>query len=327
MNPIRPVPRTPLRTPVRIALPTIAALGLVLGLGAACATTPEAQPAPRDALLAVNGTQLYTLIEGSGPPVLFVHGGPLLDHGYLAAALRPLATGHQLVYYDQRLSGRSEGEVDSASVTLAAFVADMEGIREALGLERMHVVGHSWGGLLAMKYALAHPERLRSLVLVSPMAPSAELWQAEQAALGSALEPADTVGLGDLRASPAVAAREPAAIERLLQLSFRSQLHDPALAERLRFQIPDDYGARSRQFGRLMPELSSYDLTEELASLRVPTLLVYGASEAGAHIGAEALRAAIPDLRVEVIEQAGHFAFLEQPERFRRVLEGFLAGT
>ncbi len=329
MKPIRHVPRS---------LRATTLLALVLGLTPGCAafgagphanrtTDPISSPVPGGTLQTVNGTRLYVRTEGSGAPVLLVHGGPLLDHGYLVAPFSPLRTKYQLVFYDQRLSGRSEGQVDSASVTLAQFVADIEGVREALDLERIHLVGHSWGGLLAMKYALAHPERLRSLVLVSPMAPTAELWRAEEAALQRSLEPTDTAGLGELRASPAVAARHPAAIERLLQLSFRAQLHDPALADRLRFEIPEDYAARGRQFARVTPELSNYDLLGSLRALRVPTLLVYGGSEAGASIGAEALRAAVPNLVVEVIPNAGHFAFLEQPEIFRRILERFLEGT
>lgn len=298
---------------------------VLLTLLGACGSTGAEQPTPpAGALVAVNGTHLFVHHEGSGDPLVVVHGGPLLDHGYILPPLRPLAADFELVLYDQRLSGRSDGAVDSASVNLDTFVADIDGVRRALGLDRVHLLGHSWGGLLAMKYALDYPDRVRSLVLVSPMAPSAALWQEEEAALGAALEPADTAGMGELRASAALAAYEPAAIERLLQLSFRAQLHDPARADQLRFHIPDDYGERGRQFAYLAPDLSSYDLTGALEGLQVPTLLVYGASEAGAHIGAGALAASVPDITIEVIEGAGHFAFFERPERFRRAVREFL---
>ena len=288
---------------------------------------PVPHSTPADTLLPLNGTRLFVHWEGAGDAILVVHGGPLLDHGYLVEPLRPLASDHQLVFYDQRLSGRSDGHVDSASVTLDTFVADIEALRRELGVDRIHLLGHSWGGLLAMKYALAYPDRLLSLVLVSPMAPSAGLWQKEAGALQATITPADTAGMGGVRASAAFIQGDPAAIERMLQLSFRSQLHDPALAERLRFHIAEDYRERGRQLGRLMGELASYDLLEELAGLRVPTLVLYGASEVGAALGGDVLRATIPGATVQVVPDAGHFAFVERPAAFLLLAESFLERT
>ncbi|MBW3554015.1 MAG: alpha/beta hydrolase [Gemmatimonadetes bacterium] len=301
------------------------ALLLASALLPACGgVRPREAAAPADTLLPLNGTRLFVHREGAGDAIIVVHGGPLLDHGYLVEPLRPLAGDHQLVFYDQRLSGRSDGRVDSASVTLDAFVADLEALRRALGLDRIHLLAHSWGGLPAMKYALAYPDRLLSLVLVSPMAPSAELRQREAAALRATIEPADTAGLGALRASAGFAAGDPATIERMLQLSFRSQLHDPGLAEGLRFHIPEDYRERGRQLGRLMGELGSYDLLAELAELRVPTLVLYGASEVGVSLGGNAFRSTIPDVTLEVLPGAGHFAFRERPAAFLRLTRAFL---
>lgn len=255
---------------------------------------------------------------------MVVHGGPLLDHTYLRDHLAPLSDELELVYYDQRLSGRSDGEVDSASVRLDTFVRDLEGVRSGLELGRVHLVGHSWGGLLALKYALEYPERLRSLVLLSPMAPSAELRQREEVAAAGLVEPGDTAGLGELRQSEALAAFEPGAVERALRFSFRSQLHDPEQAEELRFHIPPDYRARSRQFGHLRADLADYDLTDRLDELSVPTLIVFGAEEPGAEIGGRVLRERLPDVTWVTTPEAGHFAFLERPGPFFRVVREFL---
>lgn len=281
-----------------------------------------------DTLLAVNGTRLFLhregRDEGGAAPILVVHGGPVLDHGYLVEPLRPLADGHRLVFYDQRLSGRSEGSVDSASVTLENFVADIEAIRRELELGRIHLMGHSWGGLLAMKYALAHPGELRSLILVSPMAPSVELWQREEAAARAAVQPSDTAGRGALRSSEAYERGDPDAIERMLRLSFRSQLAEPSLADSLDFHVGPDYRERSRQFGHLLPELTTYDLTGLLSGLEIPTLVVYGAVESGGARVADTLAALLPRATVEAIPGAGHFSFLERPEAFLSVVRGFL---
>lgn len=315
---------------MRRALLTVALLLSVAcgggGSSSASAGSPSAAASAgvTDTLVAVNGTHLWVHREGAGEPILVVHGGPLLDHGYLVGPLRPLASDHELVFYDQRLSGRSDGTVDSASVTLENFVEDIEALRRTLGLGRIDLLAHSWGGLLAMEYALEHPSSLRSLVLVSPMPPSSALWQEEQRTAVAALTPEDTAGMGALRASAALRSGAPQAIERLLRLSFRGELADPALAASLHFHIEPDYRARSRQFALLAPDLSTYDLTGRLPGLRVPTLVVYGAAEPGARRQADTLRALLPEAEVEVIPRAGHFSFLERPEAFLRIVRRFL---
>ena len=296
-------------------------------IGGCAAPSDGPRGASVDTLLSVNGTELFVHREGAGEPVMVVHGGPVLDHGYLTGPLRPLTDAFELVWFDQRLSGRSAGTVDSASVRLDTLVADIEAIRAELGLGRVHLMGHSWGGLLAMKYATAYVDHLRSLVLLSPMPPSAALWQEEQQALAAAREPADTAGMGALRSSDAVARGDPAAIQALLRLSFRGQFHDPALADSLAFHIPDDYGARSRQFGYLMGDLAGYDLRGELSTVDVPTLLVYGREEVGARIGRDALVQGIPGAKAVAIADAGHFPFMERPTEFVRVVRAFLRGV
>lgn len=297
----------------------------LLTLLAAC--TPGDRNGPRiasDTLLAINGTELFVHREGAGEPVLVIHGGPLLDHGYMTDPLRPLTEEFELVYHDQRLSGRSAGTVDSASVRLGTFAADVEALRATLGPDPVHVLGHSWGGLIAMRYAIAHPDAVRSLVLVSPMPPTAKLWQDAERALSASLQPEDTAGMAALRASPGITSGAPDAIEALLRLSFRSQMHDPADAASLAFEIADDYGSRSRQFGLMLADLRAYDLLADLRGVSVPVLIVYGASETGVEPGIQALRDALADVTVVRVSEAGHFAFVERPDQFNRIIRSFL---
>lgn len=306
-----------------------AALALALTVGvvlAGCAgsASTASTTTPADTLLPIQGTRLFVHTEGSGAPVLVVHGGPVLDHGYLVEPLRPLAASHRLVFYDQRLSGRSAGVVDSASVRLETFVEDIEAIRSELGLGRVHLVGHSWGGLLAMLYATRHADRLRSLILLDPLPPSSGLWREEQRAQAAAVEPEDTAGMGALRSTDAFRNGDPAAVLEMLRLSFRGQFHDPTMARRLDFHIEPDYRSRSAQFGYLGAELAAFDLRGELASLRVPTLVVYGQDEVGPGIGGSELARTLPDATVATIPDAGHFPFLERPEAFLRTLRAFL---
>lgn len=306
------------------ALPAFLAGGCTPDGAGSGGESAGAPAAVADTLLPVNGTRLFVHREGMGAPAIVIHGGPVLDHGYLSPHLEPLARDLELVYYDQRLSGRSDGVVDSASVRLATFVDDIEALRTELGLGQVHLIAHSWGGLLALSYALAHPDEVRSLVLVSPMPPSTALWQDEQEAFGAQLTPEDTAGMGALGATEAFRAREPAAVEAALKHGFRSQFHDPDQAASLSFHIGPDFGERSRQFGFMVSDLTGFDLVEGLRTLEIPTLVVYGADEPGARIGGDVLVEAMPQARRVILDDAGHFAFMEVPAEFTRVVRAFL---
>ena len=306
---------------MRLLLLTIAAGWACLGLGACSTSAPDHE----DGLIPVNGTRLFVHREGSGEPAIVIHGGPVLDHSYLEPYLAPLGDELELVFYDQRLSGRSDGVVDSTSVRLGTFVDDIEALREALGLGRVHLIAHSWGGLLAMKYAAAYSGHVRSLVLLNSMAPTAALWREEEQELEASLVPQDTAGAGALRASEAFAAREPAALEALLRHSFRSQFRDRSLAEDLTFHIGEDYLERSRQFGFIIGDLTTFDLMEALRDVEVPTLILYGEDEPGASIGGDAIAEAIPSAQRVTIPASGHFPFMEHPEAFLDAVRAFLA--
>ncbi|HEX9690522.1 MAG TPA: alpha/beta fold hydrolase [Gemmatimonadales bacterium] len=280
--------------------------------------------ATREALLSVNGTELFVTRLGRGEPVVVVHGGPLLEHGYLLPHLSPLADHYELILYDQRLSGRSASTVDSASVRLATFVEDIEALRAALGLGRIHLVGHSWGGLLALRYAIEHGDHLRSLVLLDAMAPSSELWQQEESEVRKRSTPEDSADAAALRATPAFANREPAAVAEALHISFRGQFADRTKIDGLTLHVPADYRERSRQLGFMMPDLLAFDFTDELKAIRVPTLILYGDAEPSASIAGATLRNGIPNAELVIVPDAGHFPFIEQPGATLAMMAAFL---
>jgi proline iminopeptidase len=281
----------------------------------------------RQGLAEVNGTRLFFRRIGTGDPLLVVHGGPVLEHGYLLPHLAPLAEDYELILADQRLSGRSSGTVEAESVRLAKFVDDIEQLRRELGLGRVHLLAHSWGGLLATHYALSYPESLSSLILVSPMAASSDLWQQEQQALMQGLDPAISEALREIRESEAFAEQRPEAIERMLLLSFETQFHDPARISDLDLYVPDDYMERSRQFGAMMIDLTSYDLHPRLDEISTPTLILFGADEPGVTLGGAALHEGISGSHFVAIESAGHFSFIERPDAFLRATREFLSSV
>ncbi|HEX9653891.1 MAG TPA: alpha/beta fold hydrolase, partial [bacterium] len=119
-----------------------------------------------EGLRAINGTQLYCKVMGSGEPIVILHGGPGLDHTYLLPQMAELAKDYRLIFFDQRLAGRSASNVDSSAITLQNFIDDVEGVRREFNLEKMNLLAHSWGSFLALNYAITYPDHLKSLTLV-----------------------------------------------------------------------------------------------------------------------------------------------------------------
>ena len=258
-------------------------------------------------------------------PLVIVHGGPVMDQSYLLPHLLTLSEDYQLIFYDQRACGRSAIEVDSATMNLDGFVEDIELLRKELGFEKINLLGHSWGGLLATMYGIKYSQNLDKLILSNSMAPSAMDWMNEGQKVAAANTPQDAadtqaiINSGDLQSDDP---RE--AIRSLMLLGFRHQVYDTASLSLLNLYVPEDYMARSAVFGLLGPELQGYDLYAELGNITVPTLLVYGEIEHAPEIFTDKMLERIPDARLEIIKEAGHFPFIEQPGRFRKRVLDFL---
>ena len=107
--------------------------------------------AARERYVPVDGAQLYVREIGAGPPVIVLHGGPDFDHFYLLPELDEVAAACRLVYYDQRGRGRSAAAVQAQDVSIESEVADLDQLRRHLELDTVALLGHSWGGVLAME--------------------------------------------------------------------------------------------------------------------------------------------------------------------------------
>jgi len=299
-------------------------LAPLLLAAAACGRSAGGPPPTTEGLRQINGTQLFVKQVGTGEPVIVVHGGPMLEHSYLLPHLAPLADRYQLIFSDQRLSGRSAATADSSSIRMVTFVEDIEALRVSLGLDQVHLLGHSWGGQLALRYAIAHGDHLASLILVSPMPPSSALWEEEERLLGDRTTPEDSIERSAIRATEAYAQRRPEAIERMLRLSFKHEFHDPGRIDELTLYVPDDYADRSRQFGYMTVDLYDFDLLPDVPRITAPTLIVFGTDEPGLSLSGAVLHERLPSSELVAIPDAGHFSFIEQPAAFLQAVRRFL---
>jgi proline iminopeptidase len=155
---------------MRIPL-VIAALPAALTL--AVPSSPETASqivsgAPREARIPAGNASLYAREMGRGQPLIVLHGGPDFDHAYLLPDLDRLANEYRLIYYDQRGRGRSIEGVRAEDVTLASDIDDVDRVRQHFHLTSTALLGHSWGAVLALEYALRHPTRVSHMILMNP---------------------------------------------------------------------------------------------------------------------------------------------------------------
>jgi proline iminopeptidase len=275
-----------------------------------------------DEMADVHGVRLYTRRIGGGPPVVVLHGGPGAHHDYLLPQYDLLARRRTLLYYDQRGGGRSPIARDMAA-GWREHVADLEALRERWRLDRVTLLGYSWGGLLAVLYALEHPDRIGRLGLVCPAPVTAE-WRTDfQRRLAArAANPWIVAARADLKAS-GLQERDPEKYRRTaFALSVAGYFRDPSLAEQL-----TPFRVTQRTELAVWESLGHYDLRERIrrtfpAGRTPPSLVVAGAFDP---LPVEAARQLAALLDTPAVELAtGHVPHVEATQEFVRVLDGFL---
>jgi proline iminopeptidase len=267
----------------------------------------------------VNGVSLFERRIGSGPPVVVLHGGPGAHHDYLRPGFDVLADGHELIYYDQRGGGQSPVPRD-VPVGWREHVADLEALRLHWRLDRLTIAGYSWGGLLAMLYALEHPRRVQRLALVSP----APVWREardefERRFQARSMSPALQAARQALRES-GLRERDPAAhAARLFELAVAGYFHDPAQATAL-----TPFRVTERTRAGVWQSLGEFDLRPGLRALRLPSLVLHGDDDP---IPWQASREAAECLGAEfhLLPDCGHVPYVERFADFARIVGGFLA--
>jgi proline iminopeptidase len=259
---------------------------------------------------------------GVGPLVVVLHGGPGAHHDYLLPQYDRLAASRELLYYDQRGGGRSPVPRDTP-VGWREHVADLEGIRASLAVERLTLCGYSWGGLLALLYLLEHPERVERLALVSPASPTvAYRRQFEEEFARRMAAPEILRAREELRAS-GLREQDPAAYQRRgFELSVAGYFRDFQDAKHLTaFRV----NARTQQ--AVWDSLGDFDLRPRLREFatRYPipeTRIIHGTFDpipiAASRELAQILDAGLIELPV------GHCPHVEATAEFVRALDGFL---
>lgn len=283
-------------------------------------------------LSAADGVRLFYKIVGSGPEILVVvHGGPGNSMDSLLPDLEPLAQGRTVIYYDQRGNGRSELLQDAGQLTIAKHVQDLEAVRRHFNLERMNLLGNSWGGLLAGFYAFAHPTRVERLVLHSPASPSFRLLNEANGAIYQRIPEDRRPGFIALSTPERwVNAQDPRKLcQEFYDILAPIYFSDPAKKKAMKGDTcagPIEAVRIQLVVNKLIwSSLGDWDLQPALREVQVPTLVIHGRDDVIAIDSSRAWASALPDARLLLFD-SGHMTHIEQPALFFQTVIEFLAG-
>jgi proline iminopeptidase len=265
--------------------------------------------------------------DPDAPPILLLHGGPAAGHEYLLPQMLALAEEHRLVTYDQRGGGRSRYDDDRAVIGWRDQVEDVAHVAAELRVAPLTIVGYSWGGLLAMLYAVEAsagrvqppPARL-ALIDPAPITRPARLAFEQELARRQA-GPEVAALRAELQAS-GLRERDPDAYrQRAFEISVAGYFADPARARDL---TPFRVTGRVQQ--SIWQSLGDYDLRDSLGSVHVPILVVHGRQDPIPLASSEEAARALGTTCV-VIEGSGHVPYVEQPAQLFPLLRAFLHDT
>jgi proline iminopeptidase len=258
--------------------------------------------------------------QGGALPVIAVNGGPGLSHAYMLMndMWQQVAHHRLVVFYDQRGTGASRHVQKGASQDMDAQVADLEAVRAHLGLEKMALVGDSYGGMLVMAYAAAHPQHVAKMIL-SDSAPPA--WKDIVHLLPQTfpdVEQQDDEEEKSLKADSDAAAR--AGLRNHFKMIFYSPEKRDAYMARM-----GDLGFEPAVSEAVSKATENLDLTQSLPGFHFPVLVITGRYDMNvAPLTAWRMANAIPGAKIIFFEKSGHLPSYEEPEKYRSVVESFL---
>jgi proline iminopeptidase len=317
----------PLIVPLMVPLMVTAGWALGSSPNASLAEGPPGPHAPSERVT-VNGAKLWVESEGQGVPVILIAGGPGMTHGCFHPYFSGLASRCRLIYYDAFGRGGSERAKSPAEYTFSRDVEDLDGLRKALGLSKVSLYGHSYGGLVALAYAFKHPEAVGKVAVGSSMF-SGKMWQESDDNANRQIReqlPAVWAELQSLRAqglrssAPAHqrAYRLPPGFfwhrrpERLPPLGVNSDVYYAILGEDADFVIGG--------------EVAGLDFESRLKDFPVPLLVLAGRYDNITPVShALAIARNAPRAQVVIFEQSGHFMFIEETEKTLQLLGDFFA--
>jgi proline iminopeptidase len=262
---------------------------------------------------------------GAGRPLLVIHGGPGLPHNYLSS-LKRLADEREVIFWDQLGCGNSERPSNTALWTMERSVAEMDAVVKALGLNHFHIFGNSWGGMLAQQYALDATPDAAGLVISNSIASIPEFAKMV-ARLKSGLDPATQPAIDRHEAAGTTYSPEYQAAIRTWNETYLCRVRPwpRELEDAFRNMGTEIF---ETMFGpsdfHIVGTIRSWDVFDRLAEIALPTLILAGRFDECVPEHMWDMHQRISGSRFELFESSAHMPFIEEPERFDRVMREFL---
>ncbi len=288
--------------------------------------------ADRELMVPVRGGRIYVRVNGNlaGPraPVIVAHGGPGGTHAANLPALR-LAGDRAVVLYDQLDCGKSDRPDDPGNWTVERFVSEVDAIRAALDLTRLHFVGHSWGSTIGLEYAARRPTGLRSLVMAGPYV-STSRWIADAYRLRTMLPLEVNAALIRGEQAKAYDTPEYKAAEAAFYAAYNSRVAGPAWEREYARATGTTWNPRLYRTmwgpNEFVADgtLADYNGEGLLPLVAAPTLILSGRYDEGTPEAAVDFAERMRNARVKVIEDASHAVAVEQPRAYAAALSAWL---
>jgi pimeloyl-ACP methyl ester carboxylesterase len=254
------------------------------------------------------------------PPLLLVNGGLLYDHSLLWPALSPLAERRQLVLYDQRGRGLSQAPADPFAARIEDDADDVGALRRALGIRSWDVLGHSWGGGIAMLGVARDPAGTRRLVTVDAVGPTGA-WMSALHQIALARVGAEDRATLERLYGDALHAPDPAVHGAHARATYAAWFADPSFAG---YFAPPAAASLTGAAVAARLRREGYDWRERLRALSAPTLVLHGERDALPATVALELSTLLPRASHTLLPDAGHMPFWEAPAEFFRAVDAFL---
>lgn len=273
----------------------------------------------------INGTTIFVKTIGTGAPLLIAHGGPGLGHDYLVEPFRQLADQYKLIFYDQRGCGRSAGFKEDDTVSIQTMVKDLEELRKELKLEKINLVGQSWGTLIALNYAFSYEQHIKKLLLLEPAPGSTEYLPQIQKTILERLTPSEKEQLAALMQSPELK-KNPEIFKEFMQIRTDTYFYDTTYARLPRFEYFDSSSVQKffSSSAKFSPYLMNYDLYSQMESITLPILIVHGDADVIPNEAIERMCKAIKTSALHIIKNCGHFVHIEKPDQYFNLIREFL---
>ncbi len=277
--------------------------------------------------VASGDARLFCRIVGKGEPLLVIHGGPGLSQDYLLPQMYELAKHNLVIFYDQRGCGKSTvDDINPNTVTIESFVDDIEAIRKAFNFDKISILGHSWGGFLALQYAIRYQEYIDKLILSNSTPATSEGYalfgQEYMRRMNPYLDK-----LEKIRASKEFREGDPVVTEQVSHLIFSRYCYNPRKAALLNVCMTSTAslnGARVSEIIRGNGLEQPFNLNDDLNGLKIPTLVLHGDTDSVPPITAKNIHENIPGSKYVLMKNCGHFPYVEDPTVYFRHISEFL---